>query len=34
MAIRQQAFTWANADPYVSRQMASLGHIELKYTSY
>ena len=27
--IRQQAITWANVDPYLSRHMVSLGHNEL-----
>ena len=29
-AVRQQAITWANVDPDLWRQMASLGHNELK----
>ena len=28
-AVRQQAITWANVDPYLCRHMASLGHNEL-----
>ena len=28
-AVRQQAITWANFDPDLCRQMASLGHNEL-----
>ena len=28
-AVRQQAITWANVDPDLCRQMASLGHNEL-----
>ena len=30
-AVRQQAITWANVDPDLCRQMASLGLNELKY---
>ena len=29
-AVRQQAITWTNVDPDLSRHMASLGHNELK----
>ena len=29
-AVGQQAITWANADPDLSRDMAPLGHNELK----
>ena len=30
-AVRQQAFTWANVDPDLCRQMASLGLNELTH---
>ena len=30
-AVRQQAISWANVDPYIPRHMASLGHNYLIY---